>query len=411
MANVFGDRCAICSDHATVEPIALDVHRQLGVGGVGGRRKRDPSALRRPRLRHNGAATAIQRDARTGNRRMLSVGQVIVVQHGDRNAAQIACARDLDSQIAQINHRLGKHALDSRPLRLERRVRLELDALRRHPVVGSDDEQRGFEQTARAKQLEHRADSFVGAMERLAQPLVMGAVVVAGAIGDHELVRDEHRSAAVAMFEEVDRLRHAADVHELFASHRGHIVGLPSRTYFAEHLGGERFEARLVADDPPLEHRMIGAASLRLMDRSRDRARATGALEGLVERLDAGIQKTLSLENVALNRHGLAMFAQVESGIDNVVMPAPCAGQNRRVAGPRDAREIDDRSVREHRATLDEAGEVWNRARIVIELMAQFRMRQAVKQEHVSIGWTRGVVVDNFLERIAVLALEVNLGG
>src|SRR5271157_4229566 len=48
-------------------------------------------------------------------------------------------ALDLDAQIAQIDHRLGKHALDSRPLRLARRVGLEFDALRRHPVVGGDD--------------------------------------------------------------------------------------------------------------------------------------------------------------------------------------------------------------------------------------------------------------------------------
>ena len=188
----------------------------------------------------------------------------------------------------------------------------------------------------------------------------------------------------------------------LSAAHRG----LTSR----RHLGGKRFEARLVADDPPLEHRVIGAASLRFMDRGGDRARASGALEGLVESLDVGTQKTLGLEDVALNRHGLAMLAQVESGIDDVVMPAPCTGENRRMAGPRDAREIDDRSVREHRAALDQAGEIWNRARIVIELMAQLRMRQAVEQEHVDTGWARGVIVDNFVERLAVLALEVNLG-
>ena len=213
------------------------------------------------------------------------------------------------------------------------------------------------------------------------------------------------------MVEEVDHLRHAADVHDLLASHRGHIVRRPSRAYVARHLGGKRLEARLVADDPPLEHRMIGAAPLRFMDRGGDRACATGALEGFVERLDVGTQKTLGLEDVALNRHGLAMLAQVESGIDDVVMPAPCAGQNRRMAGPRDAGEIDDRSVREHRAALDEAGEIWNRAGIVIELMAQFRMRQAVEQEHISTALGARRVVDNFVERIAVLALQVNLGG
>ena len=137
---------------------------------------------------------------------------------------------------------------------------------------------------------------------------------------------------------------------------------------------------------------------------------AAGALERLVQRLDVGIQIALGLEDVALNRHGLAMLAQVESRIDDVVMPAPCAGQNRRVAGPRDAREVDDRAVREHRAALDEAGEIRNRAAVVVELMAQFRMRQAVEQDHVHALRPLGIVVDYFVKRLAVLALQINFG-
>ena len=43
--------------------------------------------------------------------------------------------------------------------------------------------------------------------------------------------------------------------------------------------------------------------------------------------------------------------------------------------------------------------------------MAQFRMRQAVEQEHVHALRALGIVVDYFVERLAVLALQVNLGG
>ena len=67
--------------------------------------------------------------------------------------------------------------------------------------------------------------------------------------------------------------------------------------------------------------------------------------------------------------------------------------------------------MREHRAALDQAGEIWNRAAIVIELMAQFGMRQAVEQEHVHALRARGIVVDYFVERSAVLAFQVNFGG
>ena len=136
----------------------------------------------------------------------------------------------------------------------------------------------------------------------------------------------------------------------------------PSLAHVANHLSGEHFESRLVADDAPFERRVIGAASLRFVNRGGDCVGAAGALERLVERLDVGVEIALALEDVALDRHGLAMLAQVERRIDDVVMAAPRPGQNRRVAGPRDAREVDDRAVREHRAALDEAGEIRNRA-------------------------------------------------
>ena len=129
---------------------------------------------------------------------MLAVGQRIVVEHSDGDAAVITRAFDFHAQVAQINHRLGIDAFDSRVLRLARRIRFQLDALRRHPMVGGDDEQRGFEQAARAESLEHGADPFVGAIERLAQALVMRAVVVAGAVGKNELVRDKYRSLDVS---------------------------------------------------------------------------------------------------------------------------------------------------------------------------------------------------------------------
>src|SRR6266851_5331316 len=78
---------------------------------------------------------------------------------------------------------------------------------------------------------------------------------------------------------------------------------------------------------------------------------------------DVAVQISLRLENVALDRHCLAMLAQMKRRIHDVMMPAPRASHNRRVAGPGDAREIHDRA-REHRPAFNEAGKIRNRSAI-----------------------------------------------
>ena len=154
---------------------------------------------------------------------------------------------------------------------------------------------------------------------------------------------------------------------------------------------------------------MIGAASLRLVDRRGDRTRAALALEDFVQRLDVGAEETLGLKRVALNRDCLAILAHMKSRIHDVVMPAPCAGQNRRMAWPGDARKIDDRSMSEKRATLDECGEIRDRAAIIFELVVKLGVRQAVEQNHIYARGRRRVGVDYLVERAAVLALQIDL--
>src|SRR5712692_10106188 len=303
-SDVDADRRAAAAQCAMVEARVLDLHGELRVGGVGRGCECDPAALRGPTLGEDRVAAPIERHPRAGNSGMLAVGQTIVVEHGYAKAPQIASALGLDPEIAQVDHRLGEDTLNSRALGLTRGVSLELDALRRHPVIGSNDEQCRFEQAARAEYLDHRADSLVGSIERLAQSLVMRAVVVTGAVGERELVRNEDWWLVGAMREQFDRLRHPANVHDLFTIQAGLLVGCPARAHVRGHFRSKRLEAIFVADDSALECGVIGAASLRLVDRRGDRTGAAFALEDLVQRLDIGAQEALGLKGVALNRHG-----------------------------------------------------------------------------------------------------------
>ena len=241
----------------------------------------------------------------------------------------------------------------------------------------------------------------------------MRAVVVAGAVGQHELVRDEHRHALSAQCSK--RSITCAMPRMSTTSSRviaGHVVRGPSRAHVGGHLPVSALSRALSPTIAPLEHGVIGAASLRLVDRRCDRVGAAGALERLVQRLDVGIQIALGLEDVALNRHGLAMLAQVESRIDDVVMPAPGTGQNRRVARPGDARKVDDRAVREHRAALDR-GRRDSESRPDC-CRADGAAPNATGRRAGSCTRAAGraaIVVDYFVERLAVLPLQIDFGG
>src|SRR5208282_5521531 len=236
----------------------------------------------------------------------------------------------------------------------------------------------------------------------------MRSVVVAGAVGQDEFVRDENRwSVFPAMLEQVDHLGDPADVNDLLALHRRLDAGGPSWRYVVRHLGGERLEPRLVAQDAPLKGRVIGAASLGLVNRGGHGARPMYALERLVERFDLGRDEAFGLKNAALHRNRLASFALVKGRIDDIVMAAPGAGQNRRMARPRDAREVDRRTVAHECGAPGYRGEIGNLDRIARELELELGVRKPVEQNHVDARSAPGRV-DDLVEHAAVLAFHMD---
>src|SRR6202050_1418894 len=237
---------------------------------------------------------------------------------------------------------------------------------------------------------------------------MMRAVVVAGAVGQHEFMRDEARRVVAAMFHQRRQLRHAADIDDFLAMHRGLFVRHPPRTYIAHHLDSAVFEANLVAEYLAFEGIMIRAAPLGLVNRGSDRIVAEHTLECLVKSFDRRIQIFRGIVNQPLHRHRLASIAFVVSRIDNVVMAAPYAGENRRMTRPCNAGEVDRRAVREHRAAGGEMWEVGNRVRIIFQLMDQFRMREAVEKNYVHALRANAVRIENLIQRTTVLALQIN---
>ena len=77
---------------------------------------------------------------------------------------------------------------------MARRVGVQRDVLRRHAVIGCDHEQGLVEQALPIEHLEHATDAQIGLGECVGKPCVVRAVLVAGAIGDRQLVVHEHRA-------------------------------------------------------------------------------------------------------------------------------------------------------------------------------------------------------------------------
>ena len=192
----------------------------------------------------------MQRDAGAGKRRMLAVGEAVVVEHGHAEAAQVACALELDAQIAQIDHRLGEHALD--PARLGSRAGFALSSTRCAAIPWSEVMTNSVDSSrpARAEQLEHGADSLVGAIERFAHAVMMRAVVVTGAVGEDEFVRDDTGGLVAAMLEQSRSLAPSRGCRRFpRAPSSACWSGRPSRAHVRRHLRGQRSEASLVPDD------------------------------------------------------------------------------------------------------------------------------------------------------------------
>ncbi len=230
---------------------------------------------------------------------------------------------------------------------------------------------------------------------------------MAGAVGERELVVDEPRRHPALTGEQVDHLGHATRVEQALGRHGG-VLG-PSRMLVGGQLGGEHLEPRPVAQVAALEHGVLGRAAERRVDGRRHTARVD-AVEHLVQALDSGAGIDLGADLGALRTDGARLVAQVVAGIDHVVMAAPGAGDDGRVAGPGDRREVDDRATVELRGPLAQAAQVGQRVGVAVEPVEQLGLVQAVEQEHVQPGGRRGVVVDDLVEHPAVLAVEVDVG-
>ena len=87
------------------------------------------------------------------------------------------------------------------------------------PWSAGEDEQRRVEQSLRLEQVEHEAEAAIGLGDRFAQAVAVRAVVVPGAVGERELVRDEHRRRVRRIVEQHQHLREAAGVEQRLAVH------------------------------------------------------------------------------------------------------------------------------------------------------------------------------------------------
>jgi len=111
-----------------------------------------------------------------------------------------------------------------------------------------------------------------------------------------------------------------------------------------------------------------------------------------------------------LRRHHLAGLAKVVRGVDDVVVAAPRTGADGVVAGPRDAREVGEGAVVEHRAVADQAAQVRDRVGVVLKPVLQLRVALAIEQEDVhALRTARVAVIDDLLQHAAVLPLQVHV--
>ena len=112
-----------------------------------------------------------------------------------------------------------------------------------------------------------------------------------------------------------------------------------------------------------------------------ERPRPEHAVKRLVERLDAAAEEALGHHPLSLRRERLARFARVVGRVDDVVMTAPCAGEDRAVARPGDAGKVDRRPVAEARAAIEDAAQIGDDRIVAVEQLLQLAVAEAVEDD------------------------------
>src|SRR5262249_29794239 len=149
-----------------------------------------------------------------------------------------------------------------------------------------------------------------------------------------------------------------------------------------EEISGKGLQPIARADDAPFQRRVIGAPSLRLMDVGGERT-GSHAAKRLVERLDPVAEKAFGHQALALRRERLAPVPRVVRRVDDVVVPAPRAGEDRAVTRPRDARKVDGRAVAETRATIENAAQIGDDRIVAVEQQLQLAVAQAIEEDEI----------------------------
>ncbi len=167
----------------------------------------------------------------------------------------------------------------------------EVDVLRCHPVIAREDEQGGFQQSFGLQHVEHEAEAAVGFADGRAQAIVVGSIVMAGTVGEGELVGDEYRLRVRAVIKQHQRLGNAARVDYRLAVDGFKSVLLIAAIHPVQQLRGERLQPIARPDDTPLERRVVGAAALRLVDAGGECAGSEHAMKRFVQCFHAATEE------------------------------------------------------------------------------------------------------------------------
>ena len=195
-------------------------------------------------------------------------------------------------EVAQPDHRLAGDRLHPDALGMARRIGLQGNVLRGHAVIAGEDEQGRLEQALCFQHVEDAAETTVGLRDRRAQPVAVRAVAVTGAVGQRELVGDEHRRRVRRVVEQDHQLGHAARIEDRLAVDRFVSLGLVAGADLRRVLRGQGLEAVSRADDAAFQGGVIGAAPLRLVNVGRESRRAEDPVERFVQGLDSAVRGT-----------------------------------------------------------------------------------------------------------------------
>ena len=128
---------------------------------------------------------------------------------------------------------------------------------------------------------------------------------------------------------------------------------------------------------------MVGRATEGSVDGRRQDLLALHTVEGLVESLDTRAHESLGVVLLSLRRDELALLAQVVGRVHHVVVAAPGAGADRRVARPGDGGEVHDRSGGQNGGLLPEPPQVGKGVGIALEPVLELRRMDPIDQENI----------------------------